>query len=101
MSDQATPRPWSAIKTEIDYGRGIVGADESEVAYIFAGDGGDNADLIVRAVNAHDDLVTAVENFIAAWGRGDLGDPHKVIPHVRAMDAARVKAGAKPAAKTP
>jgi len=67
---KATPRPWGPV--QFDTGQWGVKASEDTtgemVAYVTLGgdcEGKTNAELIVRAVNAHDDLVAFTKEVLA------------------------------------
>jgi hypothetical protein len=60
----ATPRPWRVVTKP--HGTWVVGADGYPVNAGTSPVDDANAELTVRAVNAHDELVTAVKDFLAA-----------------------------------
>lgn len=89
MTDNTTPRPWELSEFDLDDATAIgvrnpaVGLNEDNYMAIIADCGvvvgrdpgfiqaerRANAALIVRAVNAHDDLVAALESAFFALGR--------------------------------
>lgn len=58
-----TPIPWRITEASEKKTREIFGSNGATVAKLTALDI-DNAELIVRAVNSHDDLVEALENIL-------------------------------------
>lgn len=71
MKTPHTPTPWRIVETNL--GLAIVGADIEDLAALPQGKWGPgsaeqkkaNADFIVRACNAHDDLLAALETLLA------------------------------------
>jgi hypothetical protein len=60
---EATQRPWAVMQNA--YGMpGIVDADGEYIVEEVANNADMNADLIVKAVNAHDALVAALERLV-------------------------------------
>jgi len=66
LEDTTTPRPWVAVPWHAHGLISVCGADDVVVAECSGIHTAANAALIVRAVNAHDDLVAACE----AWDQG-------------------------------
>jgi hypothetical protein len=83
MSNEHTPTPWSAI------GKGVYGSGRMSVRL---GDmyGKEDSEFLVRAVNAHDDLVALLEE-AAEWLWPAI--PQEASLLVR-INAALAKAGA-------
>lgn len=88
-----TPLPWNAHWSKYQDGVYIVqaGMPSMRVLARFDGDGDGadaqsiaDADLIVRAVNAHDDLVAALQNLCAAYV-GCNGEDHPAYAVARAI----------------
>jgi hypothetical protein len=89
MSAKHTPLPWavfehadhSGIEIGPPYTEPYLKGNVRDVCTIRSNSGGyprsmspeqkANADLIVRAVNCHDDLLEALKEFMSIWGSGD------------------------------
>lgn len=74
--DKATPRPWFINENGPNY-HGIqysvvksAQASSNQQVYVFRSDDKElsaNAELIVKAVNLHDEMIRFVENFVAGY----------------------------------
>ena len=68
---EATPRPWIILNEEPSVDCAAIGHDPKKP--LLAGVVGiQNAKLIVRAVNSHDKLISAIRNIVNTWETGDL-----------------------------
>ena len=72
---EATKRPWGYVHHK-GLDKHLVGATLENVAIVEDRHGNpkENADLIVRAVNAHDALVAALTLVAYRYESGDIGD---------------------------
>ncbi len=86
-----TPLPWMAdggeVRAESGNGRTVA------LLYSITNEDEANAALIVRAVNSHDDLVSALEIMIRAFNVSDV-DPIVAFTSIERARAALKKAGA-------
>ena len=93
MADKSTPTPWR-LETEAGVHR-IMGENDCVAFFCvygrgeglqkFVDEGKANAALIVRAVNHHEELVTALQNLMEDYEDntvGDLGDDDLNVPSV-------------------
>lgn len=74
----ATPRPWRWVS--VDGGWDGIAGPGGEIIARLSYNNPDNADLIVRAVNAHDDLLLAAKEaavVIAEFAKAAGADPMK------------------------
>ena len=94
---EATLRPWKRIETDMFGIYAIKGKRIAEVlprpadkGFGFASEAIANADLIVRAVNAHDALVAALTLVAYRYESGDIGDLINDMPEIEAaLEAAK------------
>jgi hypothetical protein len=98
MTDKATPRPWqvSEVPTLIEAGPMMVAKCHLAPASLTLdphGEANANAALIVRAVNAHDGLVEALQEILDYRGGADnaLQDEYVVERAEAALRAAGVE----------
>ena len=90
MSDKATPRPWTASRHMLFKGNHNIGTRSNyrHVGEIWArdneGESDANAELIVRAVNSHDQMVMALKQ-IARWPALSPVPPIHVIDEMREL----------------
>lgn len=78
----STPRPWTFCHAD-DTSYDLIGADKTRVAKmdgrIEVPPSPEDAVLIARAVNCHDELVAALDAFVSAWDRSDTLDGHEAV----------------------
>ncbi len=93
-----TPTPWK-FKQEMKTGMFLViGPQNEDIAVVDEGFGGGDTQFIVRAVNAHDDLVAAAQNarnVLAALITGDLKGVKADSAALLALRSALAKAEGK------
>ena len=88
---EATKRPWGYVHHK-GLDKHLVGATLENVAIVEDRHGNpkENADLIVRAVNAHDALVAALTLVAYRYESGDIGDLINDMPEIEAaLEAAK------------
>lgn len=92
-SAETTPRPWHTVPWKHSI-ISLVGSDDTVLGDLASTHSAADAELIVRAVNAHDELVSACEEELTIYDGMDKTTLRpETIARIERLRAALVKAG--------